>query len=124
MNRLEQEALIRAYVLAWLHNERKYLYEIMNLRVCFYHSSGAVYEDQGQLLEYFKDWQKYNDVTQWDIETFLHDEEKCAIKWVRTIENSEGKIHHQGMTYFRFAKGAIDEIHEYTASASYIYPYR
>lgn len=123
MTNREKEAMFRAYTWAWIHNDVKYLYEIINLHTMIIESNGLVYEDQHQIIAWFRDFQKENTMRSWEIKDITFSETSCMVLWQRSYTHKGKAKGGYGASYVTFKNDCINSIEEYERSDSYLYPY-
>ncbi|MEG0290037.1 MAG: hypothetical protein RR524_00335 [Erysipelotrichaceae bacterium] len=124
MSNQEQEALFRAYILAWLDNNITIIYEIFDLHASITQSNGAAYEDLNQIIDWFKDSQNNGSIETWQILSFQSIQDLTIVKWNIDYSYQKQRSTFQGVSYVSFKNERINSMEEYGRYPHLVYPYR
>ncbi|MEF9920295.1 MAG: hypothetical protein RSC93_08120 [Erysipelotrichaceae bacterium] len=124
MSNQEQEALFRAYILAWLDNNIKIIYEIFNLHAHITQSNGAAYEDLSQIIDWFKDTQNNGSIDDWNIISFQSVSDLTIVTWNIDYSYQKQRSTFQGVSFVTYKNERIDSMKEYGCYPHLVYPYR
>lgn len=118
------EERIRAYFQAWLDRDATALPSLFAPEVVYVESYGPVYRGIGQILRWFRDWNRRGTVLQWDIHSFSAIERTAYVEWFFRCEYDGAVGCFDGVTIARFDDDLkICELREFQSKAEHIFPY-
>lgn len=121
---MRREALLRAYLNAWLTKDPQALSDVFSPDIVYSECYGPEYRGLAQVKLWFDDWNRVGTVLEWQIKRFIHQGSTTVIEWrFRNVYFGKEDC-FDGVTLADFdASGKIVSLREFYSKAEHILPY-
>ena len=97
-----REEIIEKLFKSWITKDESYFKSVFSKNAVYIESWGPYYGDLSEILIWFREWNRTNNVLAWDIKTFIHDKNISVCEWYFKCE-CYGKVDDfNGVTLFEF----------------------
>lgn len=123
-NTARREALLRAYLDAWLTGNSAVLDDVFSPDVVYSECYGPEYRGLAQVKLWFSDWNRVGTVLEWHIKRFIHQDDTTAFEWRFRNRYFDKEDCFDGVTLADFdAAGKIVSLKEFYSRSEHILPY-
>jgi len=119
-----REKVISDYFQAWIKKDVSVLENVFAPNAVYIESWGPAYRSRADIVQWFIDWSKQNNVLQWDIKLFLHEGKTCVCEWYFECE-CKGKVDEfNGVSIIDFDDDdKVVMLKEFQSKVPNVYPY-
>ena len=118
------ERTIRIYFQSWIDKDEEAFRNTFSENVVYSECYGPEYHGLGQLMQWFRDWNKSGSVLDWNVKRYLETDNTAIVEWrFHYIYDGEEDV-FDGVTIADFnADGRIEKLSEFQSKADHYYPY-
>jgi hypothetical protein len=119
-----RKEIIKQYFKSWIDKNINIIEEHFSLDIKYIECYGPKYNGKKQVIQWFNDWQKENDVSQWNIKQFFWQDNTIIVEWFFECENKLNKYSFDGVSIIEFDKNnKIIMIKEFQSKSEHYFPY-
>lgn len=121
---MDKEEIIKKYFAAWIKKDVSVLRQVFSEDIIYSECYGPEYDGIGQILVWFKEWNKQGDVLEWNIKRFIHQNNIVVVEWYFKCDYRNEIDGFDGVSIVEFDDDIkIKKLSEFQSKAEHIYPY-
>jgi ketosteroid isomerase-like protein len=126
---LEQEAsarkeIIKRYFNSWINKDINIIERHFSQNIKYVECYGPEYNGKERIIQWFNDWQKENNVLQWNMKRFFNRNNVIIAEWFFECETKTNKHSFDGVSIIEFDGDKITMIKEFQSKSEHYFPYK
>lgn len=125
MTESEAKRALDGYIASWLTQDRNLFLDSLSESIVYSESYGPIYRNKSECAQWFDEWNKDSQVTQWEIRDFAFDPAngKIAFEWFFECDYKGNLAGFDGCSFMILTDRRFSRISEYKTDAERYYPY-
>jgi hypothetical protein len=120
----ERKEIIKQYFNSWMDKNINIIEKYFSQNIKYVECYGPEYDGKDQIIQWFNDWQKENNVLQWSIKQFFSQNNIMIVEWFFEYETKINKDSFDGVSIIEFDKNnKIITIREFQSKSEHYFPY-
>jgi hypothetical protein len=116
--------IVKQYFNSWIDKNINFIEKYISQNIKYVECYGPEYNGKDQIIQWFNDWQKENNVLQWNIKRLFNQDNTIIVEWFFEYETKTNKDSFDGVSIIEFDKSnKIIMIKEFQSKSEHYFPY-
>ncbi|MDR0410744.1 MAG: nuclear transport factor 2 family protein [Treponema sp.] len=121
---IKRKKIIKQYFDSWVNKDINIIERHFSQNIKYIECYGPEYNGKEQIIQWFDDWQRKNNVLQWNIKQFFSQNNTIIVEWFFECKTKTDKYSFDGVSIIEFDNSnEIIVIKEFQSKSEHYFPY-